>query len=158
MKKTSPLWVFAIVVIFILIILNLVFSIRISETKKSISELNNSVDFNFSKKITLQNKCPDSFGGNDKAYLRIKYFYTDYCPWCKKQEPILQKMISEYGHLVYIEWFNTLHCKEVASNYSVSGVPTLVFSTYDENKEYSHYGFTSEKDLKKLICDVTGGC
>ena len=158
MKKNSPLWVFAIIVIFILVILNLVFSIRISETKKSLTELNSSIHVNLSKKITLQSKCPDSSGGNDKAYLRIKYFYTDYCPWCKKQEPILQKMINEYGHLIYIEWFNTFHCQEIAGNYSVSGVPTLVFSTSEENKEYSHYGFTYEKDLIKLICDVSGGC
>lgn len=158
MKKNSSLWAFAIIAIFIFVVLNLVFSMKIFETKKSLTELNSSIDVNSTKKITLQSKCPDSSGGDNKAYLRIKYFYTDYCPWCKKQEPILQKMVSEYGHLIYIEWFNTLHCPEVAGNYSISGVPTLVFSTSDKNKEYSHYGFIYEKDLKKLICEVTGGC
>lgn len=159
MKKSNLVWIFAITAIFILLILNLVFSIKISETKENLIGLNSTqVDVNFTKKMALQGKCPDSTGGDDNSYLRIKYFYSDFCPWCKREEPILQKLVGEYGHMIYIEWFNTLQCSEEVNKYKVSGVPTFVFSESYEKKEYSHYGFIYEKDLRKLICDVTGGC
>jgi thiol-disulfide isomerase/thioredoxin len=159
MKKSNLVWIFAIITIFILLVLNFVFSTKIQETKQKLVDLNSTeVDINFAKKKTLQSKCPDSAGGNKQSYLQIKYFYSEYCPWCKKQEPILQKLISEYGNLIYIEWFNINSCPEDADKYKVSGVPTTVFRTSDEKKEYSHYGFIYEEDLRKLICDVTGGC
>ncbi len=159
MKKSSSVWIFAVTAIFIFLILNIVFSTKISETKKSLIELNNTeVGINFTKKIGLQGECPDSVGGNNDSYLKVKYFYSPFCPWCKREEPILQKLVREHGNLFYIEWFNINRCPEIADKYKVSGVPTSVFSTSDENKEYSHYGFIYENDLKKLICDVTGGC
>lgn len=159
MKKSNLIWIFAITAIFILLILNFVFSIKISETKKNLVDLNSTeLSINLTRKITLLSKCPDSAGGNNNSYLRIKYFYSDFCPWCKKEEPILQKMIGEYGELIYIEWININSCHTYVEKYQVNGVPTLVFSTSNEQNEYSHYGFTYESDLRKLICDVTGGC
>lgn len=159
MKKGNPVWVFAIIAIFILAILNIVFSIRISETSQSLIELEDATtNTNFTKKITLQGNCPDSIGGNDQAYLRIKYFYSDFCPWCQREEPILQKIVQENGNLFYIEWFNINSCSDDVKKYKIGGVPTFIFSTSDEKKEYSHYGFIYEDDLRKLICDVTGGC
>ena len=157
MRKSNFVWIFAITVIFILLVLNFVFSIKISETKESLVDLNSTevgVDF---AKTAAQSECPDSFGGNEQSYLRIKYFYSDFCPWCKREEPILQKLVSEYGNLVYIEWININSCSEDVDKYKIGGVPTFVFSASDE-KEYSHYGFIYENDLKKLICDVSGGC
>lgn len=156
-RKSNPIWIFAIITIFVLLILNIAFSTKILETKKSLINLETKSDFNFTK-IALQSKCPDSAGGDINSYLRIKYFYSDYCAWCKKEDPILQKLVSEYGHSIYIEWFNIAYCPEETDKYSVSGVPTFIFSTSDANNEYSHYGFIYEKDLKKLICDVVGEC
>ena len=86
---------------FIFVVLNAVFSLKIAEIKGSLAELSVEADFNFSKK-GLQSKCPDSAGGDDQSYLRIKYFYSDYCPWCKREEPILQKLTRNYGNLIYI--------------------------------------------------------
>ena len=158
MKKSNPIWVFAITSIFIFLILNIVFSMKISETKTSLISLNNTEFSVAFAKRSLQSNCPDSAGGNNQSYLKIKYFYSDYCSWCKKEEPILQRIINEYGDLVYIEWFNIRSCPQEVNKYKVSGVPTFVFSTSDEKEEYSHYGYIYENDLKKLICDVTGGC
>ena len=161
MKKSDPIWVFAIIAVFIFLILDIVFNIKISETKKSLNQLNNTnnmIEVNFTKKINLQGNCPDSSGGNYQSYLRIKYFYSDFCPWCVREEPILQRLVSDYGNLFYIGWFNINACYNETERYKVGGVPTFIFSTYGEDKEYSHYGFIYEEDLKKLICDVTGGC
>ncbi len=158
MKKSNPIWILVIIVIFILLILNITLSTKIFEQKKNIYDDKKTKKNDSYKKISLQSTCPDSVGGNNQSYLRIKYFYSDFCPWCIKEEPILQKLVEEYGNLVYIEWFGTGFCSEKANRYKVSGVPTFVFSVKDEDKEYSHYGFIYEKDLRKLICDVTGGC
>jgi|SRR3989339_1054712 len=158
MRKSNLLWIFAIAAIFVFLILNVVFSVRISETRKSLTNLRGKASFNFTTKIELQSSCPDSVGGNNESYLRIKYFYSDYCPWCRKEEPILQKLVMEHGDWFYLEWFNIGSCDKDVDKYKVSGVPTFIFSTADEQKEYSHYGFIYENDLEKLICDVSGGC
>jgi thiol-disulfide isomerase/thioredoxin len=157
MKKDNPIWIITIVIIFLLVVLNIVFSTKINEIKDyQINSSNQEV--NISKKINLPTTCPDSSGGNSGSYLRIKYFYSDYCPWCRKEEPILKELVAADGNLVYIEWINIDSCHNETVKYNVGGVPTFVFSTSDGEKEYSHYGFIYKKDLRKLICDVTGGC
>jgi len=157
MKKDNPIWIFAVIVAFILLVLNVVFSMKITETQESLVELRTDVPANFSK-TSLQGECPDSVGGHENAYLQIKYFYSDFCLWCRKEEPILQRLVADYGGLFNISWINTNSCPKDADKYKISGVPTFVFSSSDALKEYSHYGFIHEKDLKKLVCDVTGGC
>lgn len=157
--KSSPLWIAASSAIFIFLILNTAFTLRISEVKKDLVIFNSTkTDVNFTKKAVLQTKCPDSAAGNNQSYLKIKYFYSGFCPWCRKEEPVLQRIIEGYGNLVYIEWFDVNSCKEDTDKYKLKGVPTFVFSTSDEKNEYAHYGFIYEEDLKKLVCDVTGGC
>ncbi len=119
---------------------------------------NKQTNLSFKEKTETREKCPDSEGGYETAFLQIKYFYSNFCPWCKREEPILQRMVKNYGNLVYIGWYNINACPELVNKYKVSGVPTFVFSTADNQTEYSHYGFIYEKDLMKLMCDVTRGC
>jgi len=162
MNKNNPLWIMAIAFIFILLIFNLALFTKKYESAGKLGppETNNLAGANTSLKGKTETtvKCPDAEGGDKNAFLQIKYFYSDFCPWCIKEEPILQKLVKDYGNFVYISWYNINTCPDLVEKYKVSGVPTLVFSTTDNQAEYSHYGFTYEKDLKKLICDVTGGC
>lgn len=160
MKKNSPVWIIAILLISLLLIFNFVLFTKKSEyaDKLGSSETNNTNDMLFKGKTETGEKCPDAEGGSKEAFLQVKYFYSDFCPWCKKEEPILQKLAKSYGNLVHIGWYNIKNCPDQVEKYKVNGVPTLVFSAADNPAEYSHYGFTYEKDLIKLICDVTGGC
>ena len=159
MKKNKLVWNIAIISIFVLVILNIVMFIRGTEyNEKLYISKNNQSDNLFTGKIETGEKCPDAEGGSDNAFLQVKYFYSKFCPWCKKEEPILQKLVKDYGNLIHIEWYNVNNCQEIVNKYKVSGVPTSVFSTYDNQTEYSHYGFVYEKDFMKLMCDVTGGC
>lgn len=158
MKKNSPMWILVIVAIFVLFVLNIVMSIRTSEYEEMLESLNKTINASFTGKTKTGEDCPDAIGGSEEALLQVKYFYSPFCPWCIKEEPILQKMSSEYGKLIHIRWYNVNNCQELAQQYRVSGVPTLVFSTLNNQTEYSHYGFTAEKDLMKLMCDVSGGC
>lgn len=158
MKKSNPVWILVIIIVFLLLVINIVFFVKIKEHTETLSDLNSSINVIFMPKTETGEKCPDAEGGMGEAFLQVKYFYSEYCPWCKKEEPILQKMIDEYGNLVHIGWYNLNDCPKLVKQYEVGGVPTLVFSTTENPTEYSHYGFVYENDLKKLICDVTGGC
>ena len=159
MKKNNPIWILAIIAIFLLVILNLVFSIKSSDYKEKLNSLGADNPINVSlEKTETGEECPDAKGGSENAFLQIKYFYSKFCPWCVREEPILQKIAKEYGNIAHIEWFDINNCPEITGKYEVSGVPTLVFSTINNQTEYSHYGFVYEKDLMKLMCDVTGGC
>ena len=159
MKKNNPLWILAIITIFLLVILNLVFSVKSSEYKEKLNSLETYNPVNVSlEKTETGEECPDAKGGSEDAFLQIKYFYSKFCPWCKREEPILQKLTKKYSNLIHIGWYNINNCPGLAEKYKVSGVPTLVFSTINNQTEYSHYGFVYEKDLMKLMCDVTGGC
>ena len=157
MKKSNPLWILAILSIFVLIILNIVMSLRISEQKEKIT-INISKNLSSQGKIETGEECPDAYGGFDESLLQVKYFYSRFCPWCIREEPILQRLVKDYGALIYIEWYNINDCQELVNKYKVGGVPTSVFSTYNNQTEYSHYGFIYEEDLMKLMCDVSGGC
>lgn len=160
MKKSNTIWVLAVVLIFVILILNIVMFVRVSEYKEKVSflEVNNSNNISFEGKVETRESCPDAEGGMENAFLQVKYFYSRFCPWCIKEEPILQKLVRNYGNLIHIEWYNIKNCPESVDKYKVSGVPTLVFSTITNKTEYSHYGFVYEKDLMKLMCDVSGGC
>ena len=158
MKKNNPLWILAIVIISVLLILNIVIFKDIDTYKKKLESINNSDNILFESKTETGEKCPDSAGGFEKAFLQIRYFYSDYCPWCRKEEPILQRLVKEHGDSVNIRWYNIDDCSELVNEYKISGVPTFVFNTFGNNTEYAHYGFIYEKDLIKLMCDITGGC
>jgi len=111
------------------------------------------------RKITLNSTaCPDSEAGEKKALLRMKYFYTKFCPWCKKEEPILNDLVASHGNLFYIQWYDLTQCGEDARKYDVVGVPTFVFSKLGDETTYTKYGFIPQEDLTKFICDVYGGC
>ncbi len=160
MKKSNPLWISAIMIIFIIIIANAIMSIRISEYRGELGsvEKNSAKDILFEGKVKTNEPCPDAEGGLDSAVLQVKYFYSKFCAWCMKEEPILQRLAKNQGNLVNIKWYNVRSCPELAAQYSVSGVPTFVFSTLNNQTEYSHYGFIYEKDLKNMVCEVSGGC
>lgn len=160
MRKSNPLWILAVTSIAILVVLNIVMSISTSEYREQVWSLQNKQPRNisFHAKTATNAKCPGAVGGSDKAFLRVKYFYSEYCPWCRKEEPILQKLLKNHGNVVRIEWYKNTVCPDLVAQYKVSGVPTFVFGTSTNRTEYTHHGFIYEKDLLKLVCDVTGAC
>jgi FKBP-type peptidyl-prolyl cis-trans isomerase 2 len=102
--------------------------------------------------------CPDTVEGNTSAILKIKYFYSPFCPWCIKEEPILEELIQTYGHLFNIDRYDVRYCPEQVSKYQVSGTPAFVFSTENGAKEFVHPGFIERDKLKEIICGITKGC
>ncbi len=154
----------AIKVILVLFLVGLTISLnsKIKEYEKNLENeyIIEGFKASFTKKIeSNKNDCPNAIGGNEDAYLRIKYFTSPFCPWCIREESILKELLKEHGNLFNIRWYDVNSCREEVEKYKVGGVPTFVFSTSDEEeKEYSHYGFIYKEDLKELICNVTGSC
>lgn len=94
MNKSNPIWILAMIIILLLFVVNVVLFVERYEydeklTSLSIKNFNNSL---FSKKTETGKECPDAEGGLKNAYIHVKYFYSKFCPWCIKEEPILQKI------------------------------------------------------------------
>ncbi len=100
--------------------------------------------------------CPNKIAGNPNALLKIKYFYNDLCPYCRQEAPILDKLISKRGDLLYIEMFDTDKCREDSIKAGVTTIPFFVFEANGESN--SGGGFVKEEDLENFICRVTQGC
>lgn len=100
--------------------------------------------------------CPNKIAGNAAAVLKIKYFYNDLCPYCRKEAPVLDSLISKSGNLFYIEMFDTDKCREESIKEGVNRIPFFVFMVNGEKN--SGGGFVAEADIEKFICDVTRGC
>ncbi len=159
MKKNNPVWILAVSLLAILLVFNVVLFTEKNEYARELDlSGNNSTGILFWEKTETGGECPDAVGGSDAAFLKIKYFYSNFCLWCRKEEPILKRMVEKHGDWIQISWYNVNTCQDLVEKYKVSGVPTLIFSTTGNPAEYPHYGFTYEKDLEKLICDVTGSC
>ena len=155
MKKGTVILI--IIGLILLILLNAFLFFRSMEIKKDIA-INNLLQTNYPKTLLNRSICPGARAGNPEALLRIKYFYNGFCPWCIKQEPVLNELLSIYDNIVYIQWYNFEECGADAEKYNVVGVPSFVFSKKGDDKFYTGYGYISKEEFEKYICEVYGGC
>ena len=61
----------------------------------------------------------------------VKDFYADWCGPCKTQDPILEELEEKYKGSVVFEKINVDDHQDIANQYSVRSIPTLVI----ENSE-----------------------
>jgi len=54
-------------------------------------------------------------------------FYADWCPPCKKVEPILKELAKEYKGKIIIYKINTDKEKELAGAFGIRSIPTYLF-------------------------------
>lgn len=77
-------------------------------------------------------------------------FYADWCGPCKRMEPILSKVSEEFAGKVKVVKLNSDDNQQVAVNYQVRGLPTLIL--FRGGKEVDRkLGLQSEQDLKNLL-------
>jgi len=80
--------------------------------------------------------------------LTIKYFSTSWCGPCKAFSPVFDSVMSDLGtHYNKIDAENN---KELAIQYSISSVPTLVFEK-DGSVIHRHTGVMSRNQLMDTI-------
>ncbi|MFB6104237.1 MAG: thioredoxin [Halobacteriaceae archaeon] len=61
----------------------------------------------------------------------LKDFYADWCGPCKTQDPILEDLEEDYGDRVSFEKIDVDEEQDVANEYQVRSIPTLVVENDD---------------------------
>lgn len=102
-------------------------------------------------------ECPDSIQGNQNANLKIKYFYSPFCPSCWRSEPILNEVVNNQGNLFSIEKYDIRYCTKVTEEYKIYQVPSYVFIPQNESKESVNYGFIPKDKFEEILFDLVGG-
>ena len=95
--------------------------------------------------------CPDEIEGNIESEFRIKYFYSPFCPYCWKQEPILKEAVKIYGDRFSLERYDIRYCKEETAKYNIVGTPSFVFIPDNDSTEYVSYGFIPRGKFLSII-------
>lgn len=97
-------------------------------------------------------ECPDIIQGNKEANIKVKYFYSPFCPYCWKSEPILRDAINSKGNMFSLEKYDVRYCDSEVIRYKVSGTPSYVFILKNESKEFVSYGYIpKEKFMDTLL-------
>lgn len=80
-------------------------------------------------------------------------FYADWCPPCKVQIPILEKLDKTHGENVDIVKVNVDQQADLARQYGIRSIPTIVLIK-DGKILHQRSGVHSENELKTLIDNV----
>ena len=80
----------------------------------------------------------------------LKDFYADWCGPCKTQDPILEELEEDYGDEVEFEKVNVDEEQDVANEYQVRSLPTLVVENDDGIVE-RFVGVTQREDLEDAL-------
>ena len=77
-------------------------------------------------------------------------FYADWCPPCKKVEPILKELAKEYKGKVIFYKINTDKEKELASAFGIRSIPTYLFIS-TKGEPQSAMGALPRESFVKVI-------
>jgi len=80
----------------------------------------------------------------------IKDFYADWCGPCKTQDPILDEVESEFGDRVEFEKIDVDENQDVANQYQVRSIPTLVVEN-DDGVVERFVGVTQREDIEAAL-------
>lgn len=77
-------------------------------------------------------------------------FYADWCGPCKMQAPVLEELAEEYAGKVKIVKVNIDEETELAQQFRVVSIPTMIIFENGEIKD-SVLGFHSKEELVELL-------
>lgn len=80
-------------------------------------------------------------------------FYADWCPPCKVQIPILEKLDASRGEEVDIIKINVDQYQGLAQQYGIRSIPTVVLIK-DGEILHKRAGVHTEKELNDLLAGV----
>jgi thioredoxin 1 len=82
--------------------------------------------------------------------VRLKDFYADWCGPCKTQDPILEELEADLNGDVEFEKIDVEAEQEVANEYQVRSLPTLVIEN-DDGVVERFIGVTQRDELETAI-------
>ena len=80
----------------------------------------------------------------------LKDFYADWCGPCKTQDSILEELEADRGDDFAIEKVNVDEEQELANDYQVRSLPTLVIEN-DDGVVERFIGVTQREDIEAAI-------
>jgi thioredoxin 1 len=80
----------------------------------------------------------------------LKDFHADWCGPCKTQDPILENIKEEWGDRFDLEKVNVDEQQDVANEYSVRSLPTIVVENDDGIVE-RFVGVTQREDIEDAL-------
>jgi thioredoxin 1 len=83
-------------------------------------------------------------------------FYADWCGWCKKLAPIVDKLAAAYDGKVAFVKVDTEALKDLAERYKVDGLPTMMVFK-DGKAAKTIVGYKDEAALKKILDKLLEG-
>ncbi|MFB6251677.1 MAG: thioredoxin [Halobellus sp.] len=81
--------------------------------------------------------------------VRVLDFYADWCGPCKKQDPILEELESEYDDVDF-EKIDVDEEQDLANQYQVRSLPTVVVEREGEIVD-RFVGFTGREDIEAAL-------
>lgn len=78
-------------------------------------------------------------------------FYADWCGPCRAQAPILEALASEYADRVDMVKLDVDQDGEIAGQYNIRGIPTLILFKDGKPVNVVQVGVNSAQQLKTLI-------
>jgi thioredoxin 1 len=82
--------------------------------------------------------------------VRLKDFHADWCGPCKTQDPILDEMEEDWGDRVEFEKIDVDENQDVANEYQVRSIPTIVVEN-DDGVVERFVGVTQREDLETAL-------
>ena len=82
--------------------------------------------------------------------VRLKDFYADWCGPCKTQDPILEELEEDWGERVTFEKIDVDENQDVANEYQVRSIPTIVVEN-DDGVVERFVGVTQREDLENAL-------
>jgi thioredoxin 1 len=80
----------------------------------------------------------------------LKDFYADWCGPCKTQDPILEELEEDYGESVTFEKIDVDEAEDVANEYQVRSIPTIVVEN-DDGVVERFVGVTQREQLEDAL-------
>ena len=95
------------------------------------------------------------FTSDDSPNAELIYFFTDWCPYCKKARPTWEKMKKQYdnklinGKTVYFKEVDCEKEEKMADQYNIEGYPTIKLIKDDQVVDYD--AKPTEKNLVEFL-------
>ena len=87
----------------------------------------------------------------DRMTVTLKDFYADWCGPCKTQDPILEELEEDWEGQFEVEKVNVDEQQDVANEYQVRSLPTLVIENDDDGIVERFVGVTQRDDLEDAL-------
>jgi thioredoxin 1 len=81
----------------------------------------------------------------------LKDFHADWCGPCKTQDPIVEDLEEDLGERLSVEKIDVDENQDIANEYQVRSIPTIVIEGEDGSVVEKFIGVTQREELEAAI-------